>query len=146
MIGLPGAGKSSWARAYKAANPGTYIIASDEIRRELFGRVQDFRDEARIWQTVEQRIKYYGSLNESLTVIVDAGNRTNLARKHFYEIAKDYDEHIIVYLKRDLATLLDQNKRRSQERIVSEKVIIDFFNAFEEPNDEIAKLYKIKIK
>jgi len=113
------------------------------MRKELFGHVQDFRDEAKVWASVDERIIAYGQSKDSLTVIVDAGNRTNAVRKHYYEIAKDYDEHILVYLKRELDTLLAQNKKRSKDRIVKERVIAKFNERFEEPSEEIIKLYNI---
>jgi len=143
LIGLPGAGKSTWTKKYQQEHQNTFIIASDEMRKELFGHVQDFRDEAKVWATVDERIIAYGQSKDSLTVIVDAGNRTNAVRKHYYEIAKDYDEHILVYLKRELDTLLAQNKKRSKDRIVKESVIARFNEEFEEPSEEIIKLYDV---
>ena len=91
LIGLPGAGKSTWTKKYQQEHQNTFIIASDEMRKELFGHVQDFRDEAKVWASVDERIIAYGQSKDSLTVIVDAGNRTNAVRKHYHEIAKDYD-------------------------------------------------------
>lgn len=146
MIGLPGSGKSSWAKDYQKSHPHTFIIASDEIRKELFGHVQDFRDEPRIWKTVEERIIEYGRRNDDLTVIVDAGNRNNEIRRHFREVAKDYDVHYLVYLKRDLNTLLTQNKLRSPDRIVEESVIRRFYDEFEEPDEITTKIYKVLLK
>lgn len=36
-IGIPSSGKTSWVQEYKKTHPLTYIISTDEIRRELTG-------------------------------------------------------------------------------------------------------------
>lgn len=36
-IGIPGSGKTTWVNEYKKAHPLTYVISSDEIRKELYG-------------------------------------------------------------------------------------------------------------
>lgn len=146
MIGLPGAGKSSWAKAYQKAHPDTFIIASDGIREELFGSVQAFDDEKKVWATFDERITYYNNLDASFTLIVDAGNRDNKVRKHYFDLSSSFNNHILIYIKKPLDILLKQNAMRPQNRIVPEAVIKRFYEAFEEPNDEIKTLYKCTIK
>lgn len=36
-IGAPGSGKTTWVKEYKKTHPLTYIISTDEIRKELTG-------------------------------------------------------------------------------------------------------------
>ena len=51
MSGIPGCGKSTWANNYIANNPKekVFIVASDEIRKELGGKVQYFEEEDKVW-------------------------------------------------------------------------------------------------
>jgi len=39
-IGIPGSGKSRWVKKYKKTHPLTYVISTDEIRKELTGYEQ----------------------------------------------------------------------------------------------------------
>lgn len=39
-IGIPAAGKSTWVKEYLQKNPYTYVISTDEIRKELTGTEQ----------------------------------------------------------------------------------------------------------
>lgn len=145
MTAVPGAGKSTWAREFQKNNPNTFIISSDEIRKELLGAVQNFTNEDLVWKTFKERIHLYASQYEDVNVILDAVNYANRGRKYYYEQSKEYDKHILVYVKRPLEVLLEQNKRRTSDRWVPDHVIADFYNKFEEPDDEIKSLYEIKI-
>ena len=74
MTAVPGAGKSTWARQYQAEHPNTFIISSDEIRKELLGHVQNFTNESLVWDTFRSRITEYAAKYEDVTVILDAVN------------------------------------------------------------------------
>lgn len=145
MTAVPGAGKSTWAKAYVASHPNTYIISSDEIRKELLGAVQNFTNEGLVWSTFRNRIHEYASQYEDVTVILDAVNYANKGRKYYYEQSREYDKHILVYVKRPLEVLLEQNKKRTNDRWVPDEVIADFYRKFEEPDDEIKSLFEVQI-
>ena len=36
-IGIPGAGKSRWVEQYKKTHPLTYVVSTDELRKEITG-------------------------------------------------------------------------------------------------------------
>ena len=38
LIGIPGSGKTTWAKQYKKEHPFTNLICTDEIRKEIFGK------------------------------------------------------------------------------------------------------------
>ena len=50
LSAVPGAGKSTWAEAYKRENPNekVFVVSSDEIRKELGGSYQYFKEEAKV--------------------------------------------------------------------------------------------------
>ena len=39
-IGIPGAGKTRWVNEYKKTHPLTYVISTDELRKEITGNEQ----------------------------------------------------------------------------------------------------------
>ena len=145
MTAVPGAGKSTWAREYQATHSHTYIIASDEIRKELLGHVQNFTNEPLVWSTFRSRIAEYAERHDDVTVILDAVNYANRGREAYYEQSKMYDRHILVYVKRPLEVLLEQNRRRTNDRIVPDEVIADFYHKFEEPDESIKDKFEILI-
>jgi tRNA uridine 5-carbamoylmethylation protein Kti12 len=145
MTAVPGAGKSTWAREFQANNPNTFIISSDEIRQELLGHVQNFTNEELVWSTFRERIHQYASMYEDVNVILDAVNYSNKGRLFYYEESKEYDKHILVYVKKPLEVLLEQNKKRDQNRWVPDDVVVNFFNKFEEPNDEVKAKFEVLI-
>ena len=77
LSAVPGSGKSTWAKKYQAAREHTFIVSSDDIREELFGKAQDFRDEGLVWKTFQNRLNQYGAMYEDSTVIADATNLQN---------------------------------------------------------------------
>lgn len=145
MTAVPGAGKSTWAREYVLNNPNTFIISSDEIRKELLGAVQNFTNEPLVWETFKDRIHLYAEKYEDVTVILDAVNFSNRGRLSYYDESKEYDRHILVYVKRPLDVLKEQNKKRDPNRWVPDEVIESFYQKFEEPNDEVKAKFEVLI-
>ena len=39
LIGIPGAGKTTWVKEYKKKHPTIFIVSTDEIREKLFGTI-----------------------------------------------------------------------------------------------------------
>lgn len=69
MVGLPGSGKSTWAKEQKMK-----IHSSDAIRKELFGDESILGDTAVVFETLYQRLLLDLQLGHS--VIFDATNLT----------------------------------------------------------------------
>ena len=82
LIGLPGAGKSTFARNKVKFYDNTcnetklVIVSSDDIREELYGTRSCQKDPAIIFEIVHERI--INSLKQGWDVIFDA---TNITRK-----------------------------------------------------------------
>lgn len=145
MTAVPGAGKSTWAREFVKKNPHTFIISSDEIRKELLGHVQNFSNEKLVWSTFRERIHQYAEKYSDVTVILDAVNYSNSGRLYYYEESQEYDRHLLVYVKRPLDLILKQNKKRDPNRWVPDDVVTNFFDKFEEPNDEVKAKFEVLI-
>ena len=73
-MGLPGSGKSTWARNYRdtVGEEIVTVISSDDIRQELWGDANDQREAGKVFEVMFQRTVV--ALNEGKTVIYDATN------------------------------------------------------------------------
>ncbi|MFA5422183.1 MAG: AAA family ATPase, partial [Bacilli bacterium] len=56
LSGIPGSGKSTYAHEYAFKHGDVAIVASDQIRLELFGRADDFSNEDSVWKRFESLI------------------------------------------------------------------------------------------
>jgi tRNA uridine 5-carbamoylmethylation protein Kti12 len=141
LSALPGSGKSTWAKKYQAEHPHTFIVASDEIRLSLFGRVNDMTHEALVWKTFMDQLNGYADQYEDVTVIADATNLQNKYRKLYCEGTPRFDRHVLVRLDVPYDVCLLQNKMREKDRIVPWEAMERMRCEFEEPSDEILHMY-----
>ena len=83
LVGVPGAGKTTWAKKYLQDHPTTFYISTDDIRKELTGDEQcDPADIGWIHEEAKQRVKkiiqnpkyYEGNYGMGPEIIVDATN------------------------------------------------------------------------
>ncbi len=137
LSAIPGSGKSTWARKYQASHPNTYIVASDDIRKKIFGNPECFDDEALIWKEFLKELNVH--VGEDCTVIADATNLRNQYRRYYLENTPGYDHHILVVFHIPFELCLEQNRMR--ERTVSDEAMVTLQEEFEEPTQEIIDLY-----
>ncbi|PSR16816.1 AAA family ATPase [filamentous cyanobacterium CCP3] len=52
LVGIPGSGKSTWARDFVFTHPGYCIVSTDVVRAELYGDETVQGDWQQIWRTV----------------------------------------------------------------------------------------------
>ena len=140
MIGISGSGKSTMAEKI-AKEENAYIIASDKIRKELYGDEKTQGNPEEVFNTVYDRIINYLKLGKN--VVFDA---TNISLKHRHELFKNLKQNYInpkniaVVLTTPISVCYGQNILRG--RVVPEHVIerqYHNFNIpfFEEGFDEI---------
>lgn len=90
MVGLPGSGKSYWAKKLQAAETQPMeIVSSDSLREELLGDASDQSHKELIFGTLYQRMNNY--LAEGKSVIIDATNTTYKARLRIFSNLKKLD-------------------------------------------------------
>ena len=139
LSAIPGSGKSTWARAYQSAHPNTYIVSSDEIRKRLLGGIQNFSNEALIWKTFLEDLKAHEG--QDCTVIADSTNLQNAYRRFYYENTPGFDRHVLVVFDVPFERCMVQNKRRLQDRVVSDEAMHSLKAEFEEPSDDVIAMY-----
>ncbi|MFN0094121.1 MAG: AAA family ATPase [Dehalococcoidia bacterium] len=87
LSGLPGSGKTTFARALCAAQPGAVHIESDAVRRELVGVPRYTPPEShRVFREVERRAR--ATLGRGGAAVVDATNLTRSDRRRFIDLAR----------------------------------------------------------
>jgi predicted kinase len=99
LSAIPGSGKSTWARAFAADHPNTFIVSSDEIRKSLYGSVTNFQHEPEVWKTYLDTINNYADTMHDVTVIADATNLQNKYRIFYHDATPHFDKHILVLFK-----------------------------------------------
>ena len=79
MIGPPGCGKSTLARAWQAAAPDRAIVSTDAIRAQLFGDAAIQGDWGAIWQEVCRQ--WAEAIAAGVDVLYDATNADRSQRQ-----------------------------------------------------------------
>lgn len=141
LSAIPGSGKSTWAKKYQKEHQSTYIVSSDEIRYEFFGAVNDFRNEALVWDTFLSRINHYAETMADVTVIADATNLQNKYRRMYAEMTPKFEKHILVRFNVPYDICLLQNQMREKERIVPEDAMLRLQAEMEEPDQATLAFY-----
>ena len=103
MVGLPGAGKSTFAQTH----PECVVISTDAIRAELLGSAECQEQGDRVFAEAHKRVEQ--ALRAGHDVIIDATNVTRKARKQWL---RHTAHHVAVYV----ATDVEECKRRNAQR------------------------------
>src|SRR4051812_41108561 len=90
-VGVPGSGKSTWAKSMLDLK--YHIVSSDDIRMRLFGSLRAAHepevkkdDKAKVWATFYREID--DCLAHGVDVVADATNLRAFAREKLRDIAK----------------------------------------------------------
>ncbi|WP_244901969.1 AAA family ATPase [Phormidium tenue] len=120
LVGIPGSGKSTWARDFVLAHPRYRIVSTDNLRAQLYGDEAIQGDWLRIWQQVmtqwQQAIAaiHQGELEG---VIYDA---TNARRRHRREAIAaacqtGFAPITLVWFDVPLSLAIERNRGRSRQ-------------------------------
>lgn len=114
VIGPPGAGKSTFARAYSASLRGLPVVLSLDAFRAEASRYNDPSDQSVTRQAVrELHATLAAYLSEGRTVVVDATNAERPHRLDLLRLAEPYDAlTAAVVILPDLAECLARNAAR----------------------------------
>jgi predicted kinase len=141
LSAIPGAGKSTWAKQYKETHPNTYIVSSDEIRKERFGAVNNFQHEKEVWEIFLSTINNYADTMKDVTVIGDATNLENRFREYYCKNTPHFEKHILVLFDVPYEICLIQNTMRTSDRIVPLQAMEHLRSQLEFPSPEVLKMY-----
>ncbi len=120
LVGLPGSGKSTWARS--KAKPGkSGVLSSDSIRELLADDANNQAIHARVFGVLRDLLKQRLELKRPVTY-VDATNLTPYERRPYIEVALLYDADIEAVFF-DVPTSECIRRNRGREREVPGEVI-----------------------
>lgn len=131
LVGLPGAGKSTYAKT-NLIEDGVSYLSSDKIREELYGDESVQGDPNKVFRIMHQRVDEL--LNNGVTVVYDATNVTRKNRKSILQRIKQkhtgatLEAHIIWA---PVETCIERDSNRG--RTVGEQVIHKFLHRWETP-------------
>jgi predicted kinase len=150
MAGIPGSGKSTWAREYASKHPNTLIVDTDETRKSITGSYQIFPPDRHIIydKMIQLANDWFASHDGECSVIEDSTFTDNYRRVYYMERIKGFDYSCLFMVKmHDYSLCYERNKMRRQEKWVPENVIADFIKNYEEPSAEVKKLFNdIKVE
>ena len=137
MCGLPGSGKSSWARKIRdsAEDGRAEIHSSDALRAELFGDATWHGNEKYLFSTLHQNIE--NCLRSGRSAVYDATNlRASFRRKYLNTLEKTglQFHKVCVFVDTPYEECLRRNAAR--ERIVPEEVIASMAQILKRPARE----------
>ena len=108
MVGVPGAGKTTWAKKH---NQYAYV-GSDEIRKELFGKELTLRGRRKVHRIMLQRA------NELLTagrdVVLDSSHLSLHARRKVLQGIPKGTGTVAVYINTPIQQAIENNLKRSR--------------------------------
>jgi predicted kinase len=120
LVGVPGSGKSTWAREFVATHRRYLVVSTDAIRAELYGDESIQGDWDQVWQRVLTQWQaaveaiYRGNLEG---VIYDATNARRRHRRHTLAAARQigFTSITLAWFDLPLRVALDRNRQRSRQ-------------------------------
>ncbi|MFA6780600.1 MAG: ATP-binding protein [Bacilli bacterium] len=138
LSGIPGSGKSTYAAKYLKEHPDTFIVASDEVRLELFGRVDDFSKEDVVWERFECLVREKAKMHA--TIIADSSATANIRRLRWAKIFRDLFNNIeLVYFDIPFEVCLERNEKRHLTIPYEDMLVMK--DSFEKPSKEVIASY-----
>jgi len=140
LSGMPGSGKSTWAKLFQSSHPQAKIVSSDQIRVDLFGSRKCFDAEEKVWAIFLDELQRYASSPEA-EVIADATNLTNYYRLYYRKNTPGYDHHVLVVFDIPYALAKERNAARPESQVVPLSAMDSLEREWEEPSREVLSQY-----
>ena len=129
LVGLPGSGKSTFAKQRIEDNPRAVWLSSDAIRERLYGDPGCQKDPHKVFDIMQEEA--ITALNNGFDVIYDATSVTRKSRRGILEKVPKHvrKECVIVWAPLDICIARDEDR----ERTVGFEVINKMLRRFEAP-------------
>lgn len=137
LSGIPGSGKSTWARNKVQQNGGVWC-SRDEVRFSMISDTDDyFSQENRVFQSWIDNINNALNMEDVKDVYVDATHLTDKSRNKTRRRLnhKNIDKIVNVIFDVPLEVCLERNAQRTGRADVPEDVIKNMYNSFTFPNE-----------
>ena len=146
MVGLPGAGKTTWSRA-NAERLGATVVGSDDVRRELIATGRDAANGDLVFAEVERRAR--SQLRADRSVILDATHALREYRTYTLRLAEEAAAwRVAVWIDVPVAVCLERHAVRTNlvfdDVRAQAALVLDLASRFEPPGpdefDEVVRL------
>ena len=129
LVGIPGAGKTTYANEYKKSNLNTIHLSSDIIRAELYGDESIQGNPAEVFSLMQKRA--IEALNNGKDVIYDATGITRKDRAGIISICPKFAKIEAHIIWAPIETCIERDAAR--ERTVGKVVIDRMLKKFQAP-------------
>jgi predicted kinase len=140
LCGIPGSGKSTYAKDYIEQNPNTIHLSSDAIRKELYGDENIQGNPGDVFSLMQKRA--IEALNNGCNVIYDATNITRKDRSSIIGICPKFAKIECHIIWAPIETCIERDAKR--DRTVGKEVIDKMLKRFQAPFVDEG-IYEIKI-
>lgn len=142
-VGVPGSGKSTFAKDFISKHPEIKYLSSDELRAKFGSGEEDQSVTPQVFGFIKNKTK--NALSNGKSVLVDSTAVTERNRKDFVNIAKETGARLVAFV---FLTKESEVKRRNllRDRKVPEWVIDKMLKSFKIPtrNEGFDEILKIK--
>jgi len=133
-VGLPGSGKSTYAKNFIKDKDIEYL-SSDSLRAVYGKSEEDQTVTPLVFGHIKRKVDEF--LKDGKNVLVDATSVNRRERSDYINSAKKYGAKVVaIVFKMDRQGLIDRNKKRGEQggRVVPDWVIDKMLAKFEEPS------------
>ena len=133
-VGLPGSGKSTYAKEFIKGKEIEYL-SSDSLRAVFGKSEEDQTVTPLVFGHIKRKVDEF--LKDGKNVMVDATSVNRKERSDYINTAKKYGAKVVaIVFKMDRQGLIDRNKKRGEQggRVVPDWVIDKMLAKFEEPS------------
>lgn len=125
LVGLPGSGKSTYARSIMDPEGQLQYCSSDKVREELYGDENIQGDPNKVFRVLHNKVK--NLLDRGYDVVYDATNVTRKNRRSIIQEVKKYCDGIeahIVWAPYNDCVVRDRERKRSVGKDVIRKFLL----------------------
>jgi predicted kinase len=144
LAGIPGSGKSTWAKAYAQSHPHTFIIDTDETRKKITGSYLIFPEKMEIIfdAMIQEANALFATEAGDCTVIEDSIFLDDYRRNYYLDRIVGYDKAILFLIKmHDYSICYARNKARPRDKWVPDQVITQMIADYQDPAPAVAKRF-----
>ena len=135
LVGIPGSGKTTWAENYIKENTTerVTIINSDEIRKKITGKYDNFNREDEVWREFDNQIfaASYQKRPKNFTVIVDATHISEYRRICTVAAGDNFKYKIMVHFNIPFEVCLARQETRPKHKRVPKQSMYNYRDRFQ---------------